>query len=50
VLAGVQGRDDADPLHVQTVYQAERATMKIIVVGGLRNTAALLEIIGGFTD
>lgn len=44
IMASVAG------LHVQTVYQAERATMKIIVVGGLANTAALLEIIGGLVD
>jgi len=50
VMAGLQGKDRTDPLHVQTVYQAERSTMKIIVVGGLANTAALLEIIGGLVD
>jgi excisionase family DNA binding protein len=45
--AGTRGQDD-DPLHVETVYHEERATLKIIVVGGLANTAALLEIIRGF--
>lgn len=51
VLAGVgaRGQDD-DPMHVETVYHEERATLKIIVVGGLANTAALLEIIRGFAD
>lgn len=50
VLASLHGSDKDDQLHVQTVYQADRATMKIIVVGGLRNTAALLELIGGFCE
>ncbi|MEV1048863.1 helix-turn-helix domain-containing protein [Streptomyces sp. NPDC049916] len=39
------GRDAADPLRVQTVYEQERARMKIVVLGGAADTAELLRLI-----
>ena len=44
VMAAVEG------LHVQTVHQPDRRRMKIIATGGLAATAALLELVRGFTD
>lgn len=35
------------PLRIQTVYDAERARMKIIVLGGLGDTARLLDYMEG---
>jgi hypothetical protein len=48
VMGAVGARGADDPLHVRTVYDTRRHTMKIIVVGGLASTATLLEIIDGF--
>lgn len=36
-----------DPLRFQTFYDAERARLKIIIVGGLSDTARLLEYLEG---
>jgi excisionase family DNA binding protein len=49
VMGALQGRSADEPLHVQTVHDEQRATMKIIIVGGLAGTATLLELIRGFT-
>jgi excisionase family DNA binding protein len=38
-------RDDADPLHVQTVWDPDRAALKIIVVGTADDTATVLALI-----
>jgi excisionase family DNA binding protein len=48
VMGAVGARGADDPLHVQTVYDPQRRTMKVIVVGGLASTATLLRIIDGF--
>ncbi|MFF3287370.1 helix-turn-helix domain-containing protein [Streptomyces sp. NPDC003023] len=48
VMAVVGGRRDGgggDPLRVETVYDEERAALKIIVLGGLDTTADLLKVI-----
>ncbi|MFD8981933.1 helix-turn-helix domain-containing protein [Streptomyces sp. NPDC059564] len=39
------GRQDADRLRVESVHDEERATLKIIIVGGLDTTAELLRLI-----
>ncbi|MFG1797180.1 helix-turn-helix domain-containing protein [Nocardia sp. NPDC049149] len=36
-----------DPLRIQTVYDAERARMKVIVLGGLADTARLFDYLEG---
>jgi excisionase family DNA binding protein len=38
-------RDDDEPLRIETVYDEERASMKIILLGGLDSTAELLKMI-----
>ncbi|WP_405682690.1 helix-turn-helix domain-containing protein [Streptomyces sp. NBC_00057] len=48
VMAAAQGRhreQGADRLRVETVYDEERAALKIIVLGGLDTAADLLKII-----
>ncbi|GAB3431851.1 helix-turn-helix domain-containing protein [Flindersiella endophytica] len=41
----VQGRDHTgQPLRVDTVYDEERASLKVVVIGGLEDTAALLNL------
>jgi len=42
MLTAVRGRGADDrPVHVQTVYDAERAWLKVVVLGGLADTAAI---------
>lgn len=38
-------RKGEEPLRIETIYDPERARMKVIVVGGLSANASLLEII-----
>jgi len=46
VMASIQGRSGADaPLRVESVYDEERATLKIIVLGDLATVAELLNLI-----
>ena len=46
LLAAAKGRGaDEEPLRIETLYDEERARMKIIVVSGLRTTATLFELI-----
>ncbi|MFH9265100.1 helix-turn-helix domain-containing protein [Streptomyces sp. NPDC017546] len=48
VTAGAQSaRDTSDPLRIQTVYDKERARMKIVILGGATATADLLHMIDG---
>ncbi|MCM6773556.1 helix-turn-helix domain-containing protein [Nocardia sp. CDC159] len=44
--AGSRGRDER-PLRVQTIYDEERARMKVVIVGGLGETARLLDYMEG---
>ena len=51
VMASLNGRRHGDPLlRVQTVYDEERASMKIVVLGDLADTAELLKLIGALTE
>lgn len=46
LIAAVAGRRPADePLRVETVYDEERASLKIIVLGGLESGTELLKIV-----
>ncbi|MET9491385.1 helix-turn-helix domain-containing protein [Nocardia sp. NPDC006630] len=49
LLSGATGNRQAgdEPLRFQTFYDAERARLKIIIVGGLGETARLLEYMEG---
>ncbi|MEU9123113.1 helix-turn-helix domain-containing protein [Streptomyces sp. NPDC048506] len=40
-------RPEDGPLRIETVYDEERARMKVIVLGGLADTARLLEYVEG---
>jgi excisionase family DNA binding protein len=45
--ASAQGRDHTGqplPLRVQTAYDEERASLKVVILGGLEDTAALLNL------
>jgi excisionase family DNA binding protein len=42
-------QDGDDPLHVQTVYDPHRATLKIIVTGTADDTATMLALISTLT-
>ena len=52
VVASVNGpRDGGErPLRVETIHDAERATMKIIVLGDLAAGADLLRFVASFTE
>ena len=43
-------RPGDEPLRIETIYDRERARMKIIVVGGLDASAALFKLIGVHID
>ncbi|MFE4369929.1 helix-turn-helix domain-containing protein [Streptomyces sp. NPDC056835] len=46
VMAAVaHGRDGGERLRVETVYDEERAVLKVIILGGLESTAELLKIV-----
>lgn len=47
LLAAIAGpRDDQERLHVETVYDEERAHLKIIILGPLAASAEILRLIG----
>lgn len=51
LLGGLGGRrDDDQQLRVETVYDEERARMKIIVLGGLDTSATLLKLVGALLE
>jgi excisionase family DNA binding protein len=41
--AAAKGRDRGQPLRIDTIYDAARARLKVIVTGGLATTAELLK-------
>ncbi|MFG2532580.1 helix-turn-helix domain-containing protein [Streptomyces sp. NPDC048516] len=47
VGSATNGRPGDEPLRIETVYDQERARMKIIVLGGLGATARLLDYVEG---
>ncbi len=49
VTGAASARQDDDPLHVQTVYDPHRATLKIIVTGTAGDTATVLALISTLT-
>ncbi len=51
LMAAAQGRGAEDqPLRIETVYDSERARLKIIVVGGLSSTSALAGLIALYLE
>ncbi|MFF0309830.1 helix-turn-helix domain-containing protein [Streptosporangium sp. NPDC004379] len=47
MVAATDRRPGDQPLRIETVYDEERARMKIIVLGGLRDTARLFDYMEG---
>jgi excisionase family DNA binding protein len=51
VMAAVGGRSSGDtPLRIETVYDEERASLKIIVLGDLGTVADLFKLIDSLTE
>ncbi|MFD7314831.1 helix-turn-helix domain-containing protein [Streptomyces sp. NPDC059883] len=44
------GQDGGERLRVETVYDEERAVLKVIILGGLDSTAELLKIVNALTE
>jgi excisionase family DNA binding protein len=51
LVTGAAGarRDDENPLHVHTVYNPQRASLKVIIVGTVGDTATVLSLISTLT-
>jgi len=51
LMAAIAGRSEADdPLRVETIYDEERARMKIVVLGGIADGAELLRLVGALVE
>ena len=51
VMAAVNGRrEDDDPMRVQTVYDEERARLRILLLGGVQTSAELLRLVGALLE
>jgi excisionase family DNA binding protein len=50
LTAATNSRGMDEPLRVQTIYDEERARLKIIVLGDTGTTIALLRLISAFTE
>lgn len=50
VAAANTGSGQSRPLRVETLYDVERARLKVIVVGGLNDSADLLKLIAVWTE
>ena len=51
LTASVSGpRDDSDRINIQTGYDEERASMKVVLLGGAASVAELLRLIGMLTE
>jgi excisionase family DNA binding protein len=50
LLAAVKKRDGDAPLRVDSLYDEERGSLKVILIGSAPTTAALLKIIAALTE
>ena len=50
LMAATNGPASGAPLRVQTIYDEERARLKIVVLGDPSTTAALLQLIGALLE
>jgi excisionase family DNA binding protein len=51
VMAAVNGRrEDDDPMRVQTVYDEERARLRILLLGGAQTSAELLRLVSALLE
>jgi excisionase family DNA binding protein len=49
LMAATKGRpDDDEPLRIDTIYDQERARLKVILTGGIATTASLLKFVAAF--
>jgi excisionase family DNA binding protein len=46
LIGANNSRESANPLHVETIYDEERAQIKIILVGGMDTNASIFRLIG----
>jgi excisionase family DNA binding protein len=51
VMASVNGpREDDEPIRVQTVYDEERARLRVMLLGGAQTSAELLRLVSALLD
>jgi excisionase family DNA binding protein len=51
LMAAANGRPDAEePLRIDTIYDQERARLKVILTGGIATTASLLKFIAAYLE
>jgi excisionase family DNA binding protein len=51
IMAAVNGRrEDDDPMRVQTVYDEERARLRILLLGGAQTSAELLRLVSALLE
>lgn len=50
VTSSLNGPSEDEPLRVETVYDEQRASLKLIVIGGTGRTAELLALIGSIAE
>jgi excisionase family DNA binding protein len=51
LLAAVNGRPaESDPLRIDTIYDPERARLKVILNGGVATTASLLRFVNAYLE
>src|SRR5262245_38692688 len=51
LLAAVNGRPSgSDPLRIDTIYDPERARLKVILNGGVATTASLLKFVNAYLE
>jgi excisionase family DNA binding protein len=51
LMASTARRQEGDePVRIETIYDEERARMKVVVLGGLADSAELLRLIGVVTE
>jgi excisionase family DNA binding protein len=50
LLGGAQGRQEEEPLRIESIYDAERGRMKVILVGSLEDSASFLKVINAVLE
>jgi hypothetical protein len=49
LMAAAKGRSEADePLRIDTIYDRERARLKVILTGSIATTASLLRFVSAY--
>jgi hypothetical protein len=50
IMGSLRGEPGGEPLRVETVYDEERGSLKVIVIGGVTRTAELLKLISAIVE